>query len=62
MHVASSPNTCITHVNIEQHVYSQTLEFTVLKHNFPHTSITNYGQILYKIIPGPFTHLYHQDY
>ena len=22
MHVASLPNTCITHVNIEQHVYN----------------------------------------
>ena len=25
-------------------------EFTVFKHNFPHTLIKNYGQILYKII------------
>ena len=36
MHDASLPNTCITHVNIEQHVYTQMLEFTVLKHSFPH--------------------------
>ena len=41
MHVASLPNICITHVNIKQHVYTQMLEFTVFKHNFPHTQITN---------------------
>ena len=37
MHVAPLPNTYITHVNIEQHVYTETLEFTVFKHNFLHT-------------------------
>ena len=37
MHVAPLPHTCITHVNIEQHVYTQMLEFTVFKHNIPHT-------------------------
>ena len=52
MHVASLPNTCITHVNIAQHVYTKMLEFTVLKHIFPHTYITNYGQMLYKTILG----------
>ena len=62
MHVASLPNTCITHVNIAQHVYTKILEFTVFKHNFPHTEITNYGQMLYKTIPGPFKHIYYQDY
>ena len=31
------------------------------QNNFPHTLIINYGQILYKIIPGPFKHVYHQD-
>ena len=38
------------------------LEFTVFKHNFLHTCITKYGQMLYKTIPGPFKHIYHQDY
>ena len=37
MYVASLPNTCITHVNMTQHVYTKMLEFTVFKHNFPHT-------------------------
>ena len=61
MHAASLPNTCITHVNTAQHVYTKMLEFTVFKHNFPHT-LTNYGQMLYKIILGSFKHIYHQDY
>ena len=38
------------------------LEFTVFKQQFPHAKITNYGQMLYKTIPGPFKHIYHQDY
>ena len=46
MHVEPLPDTCIIHVNIEQCVYNQTLEFTVFKHNFPHTLIINCGQIL----------------
>ena len=62
MHVAHLPDTCITHVNIEQNVYTQMPEFTVFKHNFPHTLIINYGQILYKIISGSFKHVYFQDY
>ena len=62
MHVVPLPDTCITHANIEQHVYTQMLECTVLKQNFPHTCIINYGQILYKIIPGPFKHGCNQDY
>ena len=37
MHVASLPNTCITNVNIEQHVFTQMLKFTVFKHSFSHT-------------------------
>ena len=37
MHVSSLPNTCITHVDIAQHEYTKTLEFTIFKHNFPHT-------------------------
>ena len=32
------------------------------KHKFPNAKITNYGQILYKSIAGPFKHVYHQDY
>ena len=35
MHVASFLNTSIIHVNMAQHVYTKTLEFTVFKHNFP---------------------------
>ena len=35
MHVASLLNTCIIHVNIAQHVYTQMPEFTVFKYNFP---------------------------
>ena len=35
MYVTSLLNTCIIHVNIAQHVYTQMLEFTVFKHNFP---------------------------
>ena len=62
MHVASLPNTCIIHVNIAQHVYTKMLEFTVFKHNFAHAKITNYSQILYKTIPEPFKHIYHQEY
>ena len=62
MHVAPLPDTCITHVNIEQHVYTQMPDFTVFKHNFPHTLIINYGQILYKIISEPCKHVYHQNY
>ena len=62
MHVAPLPDTCITHVNIEQHVYTQMPEYTLLKHNFSIVLIINYGQILYKIIPGPCKHVYHQDY
>ena len=34
MHVAPLPDICVTHVNIEQHVYTQTLEFTVFKTQF----------------------------
>ena len=62
MHVAHLPDTCITHVHTEQHVYTETPEFTLFKHDFPHTLIINYGQILYKIILGPFKHIHHQDY
>ena len=62
MHVAPLPDTCITHVDIEQHVYTQIPEFAVFKDNFPHALIMNHGQILYKIISGPLKHVYHQDY
>ena len=35
MHAASLPYTCIIHVKMVQHVYTQMLEFTVFKHNLP---------------------------
>ena len=35
MHDASLLYTCITHVKMVQNVYTQRLEFTVLKHNLP---------------------------
>ena len=62
MHVPLLSDTGITHVNVEQHVYTQMLGFTVFKHNFSHSLIINYGHILYKIFPGPFNYVYHQDY
>ena len=62
MHVASLLNRCIIHVNMAQHVYTEMLEFTVFKHNFPMPKIAHYGQILYKTIPEPFKHIYHHDY
>ena len=34
MHVASLLNTCIIYVNMAQHVYTKTLEFTIFKHNY----------------------------
>ena len=58
MHVAPLPDTCITHGNIEQHVFMQMSEFTVFKHNIPHTLIINYSQLPHKIISGTFKHIY----
>ena len=61
MHVALLQDTCISHVNIEQHAYTNARN-TAFKHNFPHTLIINYGQLLYKITLVPFKHIYCQDY
>ena len=35
MHDAPLLYTCIIHAKMVQHVYTQTLEYTVFKHNLP---------------------------
>ena len=48
MHDTSLLYTCIIYAKMVQHVYTQTLEFTVFKTQFTNAKVTNYGQIMYR--------------